>query len=177
MNEINISALEVLNDFNDEEKKILENFAKYTKERIIRNIIRLGIGDTERLRRSINAIVYTQANGREAVARFFYMNYAYFTEWAVGKYRGVDDKGVTIDMIGKLPEIEASNFGAFPTKFAKHRAKPYLKSEIRVHLKWAMRRLAAECANTATAYWVHGLAEAFEGRVEEEGEKEVVWEG
>lgn len=168
MNEINVSALEVLNDFNDEEKKILEAFMQYTTERILKNIIRLDIGDTEQLRRSIMGTVHTQANGKEAFVRFYYMNYAYFTEWAVGKYRGVDEEGVTLNKIGLLPSISGSNFGPIPTKYPKHRSKPFLKSEIRLHLRGTLRRLAAECANISTAYWVHGLGEAFEGRVEKD---------
>ena len=92
MNEIDIKALNGANNFGEEELHILDMFCKCTIERILKNIMRLEIGETNQLRQSIHATVYSQANGKSAYVRFFYMNYAYFTEWAVGKYRGIDKK-------------------------------------------------------------------------------------
>lgn len=158
--------LDLANTLGQAEQQILFYFCKDTTERIMMNIARLGIGEckgaTGALRKSIHSVVYNNARGDEAMIRFYYLNYAAFVETATGKYYGVDRKGKKYADVSPIPPIGGSGYEPIPTKAPRHRAKPFITGEIRLHARATQLRLAKACAYTAQWFLSRGFCDSVD---------------
>ena len=179
---MNADFLELQNVLGKEEMRLLHFFARDTTERILYNISRLNIRSSGALERSIHAVVYNNARGNDAFISFYYMNYAVYLEYALGSYYKVDDDltrngkrhGVRYRNVKPVPAISGTNFSPISTdvrnikginerRGEKHRAKPIIGSEIRLHLKSTQKRLAMLLGFTATAYLTKDIVSLFSG--------------
>lgn len=127
-------------------------------QRIIRNFSTLDInqnpgekGDrfSGRLRRSIWWTVHNAAGGNQAMIDFFFLNYADFLQWGVGG----GQKAWSVPPMHGMKAMQAPN--------SKRKAKPFLRSEIRHHLKWLQRRLAEQYAYNGAFYIVKGISDGM----------------
>lgn len=135
---------------------ILHYFAKDTTERILGNFQRLDISSptNKKGRKSAGALyrsifwrVYNAANGDSAVISFYFKHYATFVETGTGN-------GVRYTPLERLTELKAIS-KAGTTRVAK----PFLLSEIRLHARMMLERLAQKYAYTGGMYIVRSLSD------------------
>ena len=153
-------AKQVIDEFALMNKKVQQRihyFALETTEQILQNMQDLEIspygkkfsGDLER---SIHADIHNNANGDEALIQFYYMNYAQYVEMAVGK--GM--KYMTIPQLTTGKPLRP-----IPRPDGKPRmAKPFMMSEIRLHARMLMDRLARQYAYTGSVVIMQSVANA-----------------
>lgn len=83
--------LDIGNEITDEVKTFLHYFAQDTTARLLHNVAKLDLRDSGALRASIQATVYNNAGGNDALVRFYYLNYGRYLQHALGAYFYVDD--------------------------------------------------------------------------------------
>lgn len=125
-------------------------------QRILSNFDRLGINKEKRkgysgdLYRNVWWTVHNASGGNAALIKFYFMHYAGYVQTGTG--RGAP----RID----LPQM--SRMAPIPRPDGKKRkAKPFLRSELRIHLRWLSDRLFQEYRFGGTLYIVKGIAEAI----------------
>lgn len=123
--------------------RTLHYFAKDTVARIRENFARLNIStptnkkgrkDAGGLFRSMFWRVYGAAGGNMQVVSFFFLNYATFVETGTG----ADVRFSPLEALTKLETLSREGTSRV--------AKPFLMSEIRIHTRMLMERLAREYA-------------------------------
>lgn len=145
--------IEELNKNLEEE---LNWFGARVVNRVRRNFIALDINRrkegkgsqyTGNLYRSIYWTVHTMSGGNQAVIDFFYLTYGQFVEMGVGngeKYR-------------PLPEM--ARLEALTRAGSKRKAKPFMRSEIRLHARWLKDRLFDKYRFAGSYYMVKGYSD------------------
>lgn len=105
--------------------------------------------------------VYNAAGGNKAFITFFYMKYGDFVQWGVGRKYG-DPRWPEGQKLWDIPPLSGRKVSPIPqTDGYKYAAKPYLRREIRYHVKWLRKRLAEQYAYFAEFYMVKGIAEGI----------------
>lgn len=127
-------------------------------QRIVQNFQTLDINTTEGgkgkgytgdLRRKLWWTVHKAAAGNQAMITFFFMKYGDFLQWGVGNGQ----------KSWKIPPM--TGMKAIPAPKSKRKAKPFLRSEIRHHVRWLQKRLAEQYAYTGAFYIVKGIADGI----------------
>ena len=176
-----LSFLDLANPITPEVETLLHYFAKDTTQRILHNISKLDIKHSGALMSSISSTVYKNAGGNDMLVRFYYLNYARYLQHALGAYfavdadlevkkgkrQGVKRRNVEVPEMTSMENLKPSISG-LPARVMKgktredyHKAKPFLDSEIRLHLRSTQRRLAVLCGFTASAYILHGFVRSM----------------
>lgn len=125
-------------------------------ERIRSNFDRLGINKTPGgeftgdLYRSIWWTVHTASGGSEALIEFYFLHYAGYVQTGTGA-------GAPRFNVPQMNTMEAI---ARPDG-QRRKAKPFLRSEIRLHLRWLADRLFHEYRFGGSFYIVKGIAEGM----------------
>lgn len=136
--------------------KLLHYFAKDTTERILGNFDRLDISSPSNkkgrkssgtLYRSIFWRVFNAAGGDSAVITFYFQHYAAFVETGTGN-------GVRYSALPKLTKLESLSRPG-----TRRKAKPFILSEIRLHARMMLDRLARRYAYTGGMYIVRSLSD------------------
>lgn len=131
--------------------------ARVTK-RILSNFDRLGInkstdrqdeGFTGDLYRSVWWTVHNAAGGNSALIEFYFLHYGGYVQTGTGKGAPRVD----------LPQMTGMKPVDRPDGNPR-KAKPFLRSEIRLHLKWLANRLFQQYRYGGTLYIVKGIADA-----------------
>ena len=147
-NEINIHDPLVQQD--------LEDFCRRTTEKILKNFEELGIGkfnplnrnrarSNASLYRSIYWKIFNEAGGDGAKIEFYMMNYGSFVETGTGL-------GVKYSPLPSISRVEA-----IKKKNTKRLAKPFFRSEIRLHAKITLDVLAKHFSYAGGFYIVNAL--------------------
>ena len=134
----------------------LEDFCRRTTDKILANFEELGIGkfnplNTNRRRsdsslyRSIYWTIFNEAGGDSAKVEFYMMNYGAFVETGTGM-------GVKYSPIPAISRMEA-----IKRKGTKRLAKPFFRSEIRLHAKITLDVLAKHFSYSGGFYIVNAL--------------------
>lgn len=140
----------------------VEDFCRRTTEKILQNFQKLGIGQfnplnskawlkggrfrsTSSLYRSIYWTIFNEAGGDSAKVEFYMMNYGSFIETGTGMGT----------KFSPLPAI--SRMEAIKRKGSKRLAKPFFRSEIRLHAKITLDVLARHFAYSGGFYIVNAL--------------------
>lgn len=131
--------------------------ARVTK-RILSNFDRLDINKTPGgkgkeytgdLYRNVWWTVYNSAGGNEALIEFYFLHYAGYVQTGTGK----GAPRVDLPQMTSMKPVERPD--GHPRK-----AKPFLRSEIRLHLRWLANRLFQQYRFGGTLYIVKGIADA-----------------
>lgn len=131
--------------------------ARVTK-RILGNFDRLDINKTAggkgkhytgELYRNIWWTVHNAAGGNTAMITFYFMHYARYLEIGVGK----GNKKTTIPPMTTMEPIARAD--------SNRKAKPFLTSEIRLHLRWLSERLFSQYLYAGSFYVIRGLADGL----------------
>ena len=132
----------------------VEDFCRRTTEKILQNFQKLGIGQFNPLNsnrqrsdaslyRSIYWKIFNEAGGDSAKVEFYMMNYGSFVETGTGMGT----------KFSPLPAI--SRMEAIKRKGSKRLAKPFFRSEIRLHAKITLDVLAQHFAYSGGFYIVN----------------------
>lgn len=101
------------------------------------------------LYRSVYWTVHSAAGGNQAYVDFFYLKYGQFVEWGVGghvKYT-------------PLPEMQAMK--PINREGTTRKAKPFMRSELRFHIRWLRERLFDQYNFAGTFYLLKAFADAL----------------
>lgn len=132
--------------------------ARVTK-RVLTNFDRLNINKTPGgkgpqytgdLYRNFWWTVHNASGGNKALITFYFMHYAPYLELGVGG----KDRYVPLRAMTRMEQIERPDG-------SKRKAKPFLTSELRLHLYWLADRLFQQYRFGGTFYIVRGLAEGL----------------
>lgn len=147
---------QVLNIHDDAVQRDLEDFCKRTTDKILKNFETLGIGKFNPLNnnrqrsdsglyRSIYWTIFNEAGGDGAKIEFYMMNYGAFVETGTGL-------GVKYSPLPAISRMEA-----IKRKGTRRSAKPFFRSEIRLHAKITLDVLAKHFAYSGGFYIVNAL--------------------
>lgn len=126
-------------------------------QRILKNFDKLNINKekdekhnlTGDLYRSVWWTVHNAAGGNQAMIEFYYIYYGGYVQTGTGK------GAPRID----LPQMTGMKPVDRPDGHPR-KAKPFLRSEIRLHLRWLTNRLFQQYRFGGTLYVVRGIADA-----------------
>lgn len=154
-----MAAMESFDMMDERTQKLLHYFAIDTTKKILKNFQLLEISSpyhpkkkpfTGNLYRSIYWQVQNNAGGNQTAVRFYFLNYARYLEMGVGwgvKY-------------SRIPAITAElGLRPIPRDGGRRMAKPFLMSEIRLHTRMVLEKLAAKYAFEGGMYILSTLAD------------------
>lgn len=128
-------------------------------QRILSNFDRLNINKTPGgkgkdytgdLYRNVWWTVHNASGGNSALIKFYFIHYAKFLELGVGG----KDKYVKIREMTRMEQVERPDE-------SRRKAKPFLTSEIRLHLRWLADRLFQQYSFGGSFYLVKGIADGL----------------
>lgn len=145
-------------DFNVNLPEELNYWGARVTKRILSNFDRLNINKernekknlTGDLYRSIYWTVHNASGGNHALIEFYFLHYAGYVQTGTGK------GAPRID----LPQMSGMETVDRPDGH-RRKAKPFLRSEIRLHLRWLADRLFSQYRFGGTIYIVKGIADAI----------------
>lgn len=126
-------------------------------QRILKNFDKLKInktpnekkGFTGDLYRNIWWTVHNASGGNQAMIEFYFLHYAGYVQTGTGK----GAPRIDLPQMSSMAPVDRPD--GHPRK-----AKPFLRSEIRLHLRWLANRLFAQYRFGGTLYVVKGIADA-----------------
>ena len=148
-----------IEDFEVKLAEELNHWGARVTKRILSNFDRLDInktaggkgkGYTGDLYRSIWWTVHNASGGNQALIEFYFMSYAPYVQTGTG--RGAPRT--------KLPPMTRMESIDRPDG-SKRKAKPFLMSELRYHLRWLADRLFQQYQYGGSLYVVKGLADGL----------------
>ena len=128
-------------------KRILSNFDKLNINKTPGGKGKQYTGD---LYRNVWWTVFNSSGGNEVLIEFYFMHYAGYVQTGTGR----GDPRIALPPMKSMEQIDRPDGH-------KRKAKPFLRSEIRLHVMWLTNRLFQQYNFGGDLYLIKGIAEAF----------------